>query len=73
MYEASQAIAFLARRREGLGVKQDALGRRVGVSQSTVSQFEKVNDCLVSRLARYADALGFEMDIVFTPKRPAGE
>lgn len=57
--------------RIGLGWTQQDVATRMGVSQSTVSEFEReVRDSTVSIIARYAWAVGVELQMWIEPKDP---
>lgn len=51
----------LAQIREQLGITQQELAARAGLDQSAVSRLELQDDCLISTLERYAEALGGEL------------
>jgi len=51
----------LAALRQSRGFTQTALAAKAKISQSEVSRAELREDCLVSTLARYAEALGGEL------------
>lgn len=61
-----ELIDELVRLRSELGIKQKRLAEQMGVTQSTVSQFEYGTDARISTLQRYARAIGytitFELD-----------
>jgi DNA-binding XRE family transcriptional regulator len=57
----------LVSRRKLLGLTQKQVADKMGVTQSTVSQFEtEIGDPLISTLQRYARAVDAEIDMVFT-------
>lgn len=57
--EDRKMLADLVALRKSRGVSQDALARRIGVSQATISEFERLgNDPKLSTIRRYARALG---------------
>lgn len=67
---AAMALYELRRSRE---ISQEEVARRLNVTQSAVSRFERANDCLVSTVEDYARALGghLEMRIRFDDEQPA--
>lgn len=56
--ERRQLIAMLVKWRKDAGLNQDEVATRMGVGQSTVSQFEGSNDPRLSTVQRYARAVG---------------
>lgn len=57
--EHRKLLADLTQLRRDSGVSQEELATRLGVSQATVSEFERVgNDPKLSTVRRYAHALG---------------
>ena len=60
----SSVIDALVECRESSGLKQKEVAKRMGTSQSSVSEFENVNaDARFSTLIRYAQAVGCELVI----------
>jgi transcriptional regulator with XRE-family HTH domain len=55
------AALVLARKEQGMS--QRDLARRVGTGQSAVSVWESGKDINVSTLARWADALGYRIEL----------
>lgn len=57
----------LAAYREQLGLTQSDIAERMGVRQSTVSDFERGAEPRLSTLQRYARALGGRLELTFLP------
>jgi transcriptional regulator with XRE-family HTH domain len=63
LYETTQS---LYRRRRSLNLSQAEVARRMGTTQSAVSDLENGRaEPMVATLIRYADAVGLRMRIVF--------
>jgi hypothetical protein len=60
----------LAERRRAAGLTQVAIAERMGTSQGQVTRFECGADARLSTVARYAAALGVQIDWIITPVRP---
>ena len=73
-YHDAEARSALYRRMaewcEQQHITQAQIAERLGVRQSTVSQFENHGDPRLSTLMRYARAIGGWIDIVFVPDPP---
>jgi len=54
----------LATLRGSVQLTQSALAKRAGISQSEASRLEDRNDCLVSTMRKYVEALGGELQLV---------
>jgi DNA-binding phage protein len=59
----------LADRRRAAGLTQVAIAARMGTSQGQVTRFESGADTRLSTVARYAAALGVQLDWTITPTR----
>lgn len=46
---------------------------KIGISKQSISQMQKINNYKVNTLAVYADALGFDVDIIFTNKETGNQ
>lgn len=55
--QAKVLIAMLVARRKALGLTQEAVAKRIGVSQPVVAEFERSCDPRMSTLRRYALAV----------------
>lgn len=59
----------LARLREDLGISQADLAQALGVKQPEVSRIEGREDLKLSTLRRYAEALGYDVEIKVRPRQ----
>jgi transcriptional regulator with XRE-family HTH domain len=61
----------LVERRRALGLSQTQVAARMGTSQSAVARLETgVSDVLLSTLERYADAVGWQLEIKLQENAP---
>src|SRR5438034_5355994 len=67
--ERRELARQLAERRRRAGLTQTELARRMGTSQGQVTRFESGADTRLSTVARYAAALGVQIDWTITPAR----
>ncbi len=58
------------RRRKELGLTQEQLGEKVGVSKSEISKIENGRGLTFSTINKLADALGVSAEIELKPKNP---
>jgi DNA-binding XRE family transcriptional regulator len=65
--QRGRVVLELVTLREAFGLTQTDIGKRMGVEQPTVSQFENGADPRLSTLQRYARALGAKVMIVVFP------
>lgn len=61
--EVMRAEQRLAKLRKHRHMSQDALAKRLQISQSSVSQFERADDVKLSTLESYVHALGGHLEI----------
>lgn len=67
--EDHHLLAKLVAERERQGLTQEQLGERIGLTQATISAFEKLgNDPHMSTVRRYARALGVMIRHQFEPE-----
>lgn len=67
----AELVDSLIESRERAGLKQRQLAKRMGTSQSAVSELENGSDARLSTIIRYAQAAGCEIHIRVTPAGPA--
>lgn len=67
-----RVIDTLAEARRAAGLSQRAVAAHMGTSQPVVARLEAGGaDVRLSTLARYADAVGHDLDLRVTPRDPA--
>lgn len=71
--EAGQMMAemLLSELRKFVGMTQEQLAEKLGITQPSLSKLENQNDMLVDTMRRLIEAMGGEMEIV--ARMPAGE
>jgi hypothetical protein len=68
--EVPTAGDLIRRAKELEGVSQRALAERVNVQNPRVAQIQKAGNAIeIPTLARYAQAMGFDLEIAFVPKK----
>lgn len=67
----AELLDSLVDSREKAGLSQAALGKRMGTTQSAVSEIERGADAKLSTIIRYAQAAGCEMHISVLPSDQA--
>lgn len=71
---AEQKIAAfrLQQAREAVGLTQEEVAERMGITQATLSRLEHRPDVKLSNIRRYIEALGGQLEVnVVLPERPA--
>ena len=56
-------IVFLAARRDWIGMTQREVAKRMGTTQSAISDIETGGNPTIATLDRYADTLGCSLDV----------
>ncbi|WP_036219477.1 helix-turn-helix domain-containing protein [Calidithermus chliarophilus] len=71
--EAADAGALIALAKAVSGLSQRQLAERVGVSNPRVAQVQKAGQAVeVQTLERFAEAMGYTLELRFVPKDPRG-